>query len=139
MPRTKSRPRDQGKTVFVKEQLNLTPTANVAEINESWTNAGMEGSISGSLVNRMRSELGLTGNIRRGAKKRKNAVAVVDLVAARPGRKPGRRAASEGALLREIEVDLDRLLFKVMEIESLAKVEDAIRDVRRALFVAIAR
>ncbi|QEH32598.1 hypothetical protein OJF2_10770 [Aquisphaera giovannonii] len=140
-----TRTRNQGKTAFVKEQLNLNPTANVKAVNDAWSRAGMEGSISGTLVNKMRAALGLTGNISRGARKAKRSAAV-GATGKHPGRRRGlaaaangRRPAREGELLREIEVELDRLLFRVMEIESLAKVEDAIRDVRRALYVAMAR
>src|SRR4051794_13524364 len=60
----KVRARDQGKTPFVKEFLNDHPDGNVKAVNAAWTESGFEGSISGTLVNKMRSELGLTGNQR---------------------------------------------------------------------------
>src|SRR4051795_9300777 len=62
MPTTTTRTR--GKTSFVKETLFDNPQANARFINQAWTRAGMEGTISDTLVNKMRSELGLSGNLR---------------------------------------------------------------------------
>ena len=56
--------RDRGKTTFVKEYLNDHPHANPKGVNEAWTEAGMEGTISETLVNKMRSTMGLSGNLR---------------------------------------------------------------------------
>ena len=53
-----------GKTSFVKEILFDNPQANPTAVNEAWTAAGMDGTISATLVNKMRAELGLTGNLR---------------------------------------------------------------------------
>ena len=55
-----------GKTSFVKEILFDNPQANPTAVNEAWTAAGMDGTISPTLVNKMRSELGLAGNLRVG-------------------------------------------------------------------------
>src|ERR1700728_3641464 len=56
--------RSQGKSMFVKEVLNDDSLANAAAVNEAWRAAGMSGSISASLVNNVRSRMGLTGNVR---------------------------------------------------------------------------
>ena len=58
--------RNQGKGMFVKEQLNNNPLANAEAVNKAWRAAGMSGSISATLVSTMRSRLGLTGNLGRG-------------------------------------------------------------------------
>jgi hypothetical protein len=58
--------RNLGKTSFLKELFNDNPQANASSVNEVWKAAGFEGTISQSLVKRVRSELGLTGNMRKG-------------------------------------------------------------------------
>ena len=60
----KVKARDQGKTSFIKEFLNDHPEGNVKAVNEAWTKAGFDGSISNTLVSKMRAQLGLTGNLR---------------------------------------------------------------------------
>lgn len=128
MPAIKS----QGKSDFLKEYLTANPKSNPAAVNEAWTKAGMVGSISTSLVNKLRTEMGLTGNLPRGKKPK-----------AKPGRKPGRSAkeatqAANGTTssrrLVEVEAELDRLLFTVMGIGNLAEVEESLRGARRALY-----
>jgi hypothetical protein len=43
-----------GKTSFVKEFLHDHPEANTTEVNEAWTAAGLQGTISRTLVNKTR-------------------------------------------------------------------------------------
>lgn len=52
---------NQGKSAFLKEFLPDNPDANEEAVNKAWKTAGNEGTISGSLVNKLRSDLGLTG------------------------------------------------------------------------------
>jgi hypothetical protein len=66
--------RNLGKTGFVKEVLNDNPQATTKAVNQAWKAAGFEGTIGPTLVTKMRSEMGLTGNIRK---------------------RPGRRAGAE--------------------------------------------
>ena len=56
--------RDQGKTGFVKEFLNKNPQGNVQAVNEAWAAAGKDGTIGSTLIQKMRSQMGLTGNLR---------------------------------------------------------------------------
>ncbi len=65
-----------GKTLFVKEFLIDNPKGNVTAVNEAWSSAGFGGSISTTLVNKMRAKLGLVGNLRRRNKKSKTTAAV---------------------------------------------------------------
>ena len=58
-----------GKTSFVKEFLNDNPQGNVKAVNEAWTAAGFDGTISETLVYKTRASLGLTGNLRGKTKK----------------------------------------------------------------------
>jgi hypothetical protein len=62
--------RSLGKTGFLKEFLNDNPEANTRAVNEAWAAAGFEGSISNTLVTKLRSEMGLTGNIPKGPGKK---------------------------------------------------------------------
>ena len=143
--------RDRGKTTFVKEYLNDHPHANPKGVNEAWTEAGMEGTISETLVNKMRSTMGLSGNLR-GKRETNNSNSSAS---PRPytGKKRGRKPKSEtnpastknvrstkssrpSESIVELETELDRLLFKVMNMKSLPEVEEALRDARRALYAA---
>jgi hypothetical protein len=56
--------RTVGKTEFVKEVLRKNPRANPTTVNEEWKSAGHDGTISATLVNKLRSSLGLAGNLR---------------------------------------------------------------------------
>src|SRR5215210_8104773 len=52
---------DQGKSSFIRELLGRDPEANEQVVNEAWEEAGNEGTISVSLVSKIRSDMGLTG------------------------------------------------------------------------------
>src|SRR4051812_48718640 len=123
------KPRDQGKTSFLKEFLNDHPEGNVKAVNEAWTKSGFDGSISNTLVSKMRAQLGLTGNLRRKPVKPKAATATKPYTGKKRGRKPkgftaeatpvaatvetrGRKSALTPKL-NELEADIDRLVFKV--------------------------
>ena len=60
--------RDQGKSAFVGDVLTTDHQANTEAVNRAWTKAGHEGTISESLVNKIRSRMGLTGQQRPGAR-----------------------------------------------------------------------
>ena len=82
------RARDQGKTSFLKEFLNDHPEGNVKAVNEAWTKAGFDGSISNTLVSKMRAQLGLTGNLRSKPVKTKAASGTKPYTGKKRGRKP---------------------------------------------------
>ena len=146
--------RNQGKTLFVKETLIDHPTANPTFVNDAWKAAGMEGTISEALVNKIRSQLKLTGNLKgtRPAKKDRAAASKRASSGKKRGRKPKnavaraegttgearQRPAGQGVRLSELEADLDRLLFSVMSMGNLPEVEKALRQTRRALYSAFA-
>jgi hypothetical protein len=140
-----------GKTSFVKEVLFDNPQANPTAVNEAWTAAGMDGTISPTLVNKMRAELGLAGNLRPQPDKTK---AVGSSKSAARDKKPGKKATAKirtsgmestkaesfsrrmprtQALVR-IETEIDRLLFQVMNLGGLTEVEDSLRESRRRLY-----
>jgi hypothetical protein len=130
----------------VKEYLLDHPQANPKEVNRAWKESGMEGTISDTLVNKQRAAMKLTGNIRRGRGAKRAAVK-------RRGRRPGQgrsaarattaspkrgRPAGRTVRMNEIEADLDRILYKVMDVGELHDVEDALRLARRRLFSSLA-
>ncbi|MGO9467402.1 MAG: hypothetical protein ACLQIB_06475 [Isosphaeraceae bacterium] len=127
-----------GKTGFVKEVLVDNPHANPKAVNEAWTAAGMKGTISAALVNKMRAKLGLTGNLR--PKTKKPAT----------GNKRGRRPAAtfsaarldsngshgaRGQALIELEVEIDRLVCKVIGMGGLPDVVETLITARRLLYI----
>jgi hypothetical protein len=146
MPSTAST--NLGKTSFVKETLNDNPRANTAAVNEAWTAAGMPGTISTTLVNKMRSRMGLTGNLRaRRGTKTALAAGTTRGTGKKRGRKPrgatstaskasttfdarGRKSRRSPALF-DLEAEIDRLIFKVMGLGALTDVEDSLREARR--------
>jgi hypothetical protein len=136
----------------VKETLIDNPLATATVVNEAWTAAGMEGTISETLVNKMRAKMGLSGNLR-GQGRKKNESAMTKRTRSgrkRAGsRKPlsdqraevrtgGTRTVRRSARLAELEADLDQLLFKVMSFRNLPEVEAGLRQTRRALYRSFA-
>ncbi len=153
MPETVGR--NQGKTEFIKQALFNDEFANAASINDLWAESGRDGTISVSLVNKMRSDMGLTGNLRRGPKassgkpytgKKRGRKPKSAQAEAAPAMESGSAAGSSPSFrgrnarlnrLVDVETDIDRLLFKVMAFEGLADVEDSLRQARRALYRVI--
>ena len=56
--------RKMSKSAFLTGFLKKIPQANPDVVNESWAKAGYAGSVSRSLVGKLRTDLGLSGNIR---------------------------------------------------------------------------
>ena len=71
MPKVASSP---GKSMFVKEYLIDHPQGNFDAVNEAWQAAGFAGTISRTVVDRLRATLGLTGNLRGNTKRSKAGV-----------------------------------------------------------------
>ena len=53
--------KDEGKSMFLKEYLVDHPDAGTEAIAAAWREAGHEGTISTSLIGKVRKDLGLTG------------------------------------------------------------------------------
>jgi hypothetical protein len=143
-----------GKTSFVKEVLFDNPQANTTAVNEAWSAAGTDGAISATLVNKMRAQLGLTGNLRA---QPGNTKSVPTSKSATRDKKQGKKAKgktlgastettrAEGSSRRmprnqalvQVEGEIDRLLFLVMNLGGLTEVEDALRESRRRLYRAL--
>ncbi|SRR5579883_2896838 len=152
--------RNQGKTEFVKDVLSKNPHANAKAVRDAWAAAGNDGTISQTLVNKQRSLMGLTGNIK-GGRPRRSESAIGEqrpYMGKKRGWKPksaalngheatgnGRsveeqrgRAGGRAAQLSQIEAEIDRLLFRVMNLGDLTDIEDSLRRTRRLLYQALA-
>jgi hypothetical protein len=144
------------KTAFVRDFVQKNPTANRKAVEDAWREAGHEGSISSALVSNLRSELGLTGNLRSGSRTAgsNGTPASVKAKARRPkhtkrgrgakGRASGivvestegqmpRSVGRDGALA-ELERDIDRLIFKLIALGGMEEIEEGLRKVRRLLY-----
>jgi hypothetical protein len=78
------------KTSFVKDFLKGNPQSNVMAVNTAWSAAGMKGAIGATLINKTRSEMGLTGNLRANSKPRTAAKAKSSTKISRTGSSPGK-------------------------------------------------
>ena len=132
-----------GKTSFLKEFLHDNPQGNVKAVNEAWTAAGFDGTISEALVYKARASLGLTGNLHGKTKKEAKTTSTgkklgrprKETTAAGKGQPRGRKS-NRSLALNELEADIDRLIFKVMGIGDLTQIEDSLRQARRLLYVS---
>jgi hypothetical protein len=141
-PRIAKKASSPGKTMFTKEFLNDHPKGNVDAVNSAWQAAGFDGSISPTLINKMRASLGLAGNIRGNTKEAK--AGVTSMKRHRPRNETAAMVnvqprASRSTFLEDIEADIDRLIFKAMAIGNLTEIEDSLRRARRLLYGALTR
>jgi hypothetical protein len=148
-------PRNQGKTEFVRTVLKDDPRANAKAVKDAWQESGHDGTISETLVNKMRSEMGLAGNLRGGRPKgsTKATAGKPKYTGKKRGRKPksAQAAPSNGRSVEEpraksggrhnqlaaLEADIDHLLFKVMNLGGLDEIENSLRKTRRLLYGAL--
>jgi hypothetical protein len=157
----------ESKSRYATDYLLKNPYANAKAVCDAWKDEGKQGTISATLVNKLRSSLGLAGNLRP-KRKRRNGV-VGDVPADYAGKKRGQKSkvasdsarmfspmtngskmgeaaatiGSAGAMtislsaFEELEADIDRLLFKVMRLGGMSALEDGLRRARRELYVQI--
>jgi hypothetical protein len=155
----------EGKTQFVIDVLANNARANTTAVNLAWKSAGRDGTISAALVNKLRSAMGLTGNLRVRPKKHDARLALEKPphTGKKRGRKPQNQPTARFALnplfangrmyeraaelierrappsihfqsFEELEADIDRLIFKVMELGGMSAVEETLRMARRLLY-----
>jgi len=141
---TKTATTTPGKTGFVKEFLNDHPQGNVTDVNEAWKAAGFTGTISRTLVDKMRAHLGLTGNRTRKTKKRtsqstarKARATTTGISASSNGVETRGRKSNRTTVLMAVEEEIDRLIFAVMGIGDHPEIETALRQVRRLVYGAL--
>jgi hypothetical protein len=139
-------PATLGKTSFAKEFLNDNPQGNVKAVNDAWTKAGMSGTISPTLVNKMRASLGLTGNLRgksktkattTGTRRGRPPKETTAAVNGKPAGQPRGRKSDRTHALLGVEAEIDRLIFQVMGIGDLLEIETALREARRLVYGAL--
>jgi hypothetical protein len=143
---------NRGKSMFVKEILLDNEFANTQAVNEAWRAAGMSGDISAALVNKIRSTMGLAGNLRGKRASNGRAAAGEPIPSRLSATKRGRprkdasaatnstnraKGGSMQSTLIALELDIDRLLFKVNRQGKLLAVEDSLREVRRLLYARL--
>ena len=134
-----------GKTSFLKEFLHDNPQGNVKAANEAWQAAGYDGTISTALVYKARASLGLTGNLSGKTKKSKAMTTSTGKKLGRPHEEPTApvtgqprgRKSNRSLALNELEAEIDRLIFKVMDVGDLTEIEDSLRGARRLLYGAL--
>src|SRR5512135_1438018 len=154
----------EGKTAFVRDLLQRDSRANERSINEAWKAAGNAGTISGTLVSKIRREMGLTGkgpsadgsNAGEAAavkpkpespSKGPKATRAPKSVEAARGKSDGRGAPpkpevrSEAAqtedkdqVLDEVEESIDDLIFRLKGLGGRPEVLEALRRARRLLY-----
>jgi hypothetical protein len=155
--------RDQGKTAFVRDVLTKNNQANPKAVNEAWSAAGHEGSISTTLVNKIRSEMGLVGNLRSRPKSTESEGAAEQPSAAPEVRRRGagsKKAGGRGAVkangrhapeetvqqskpqaagddrirvLKKLEGNIDEMIFEIKGVGGLPEFEEILRRARRIL------
>jgi hypothetical protein len=148
---------NQGKTTFVEDQLRQNGKVKLESINEAWSAAGNVGSISPSLVQKVRARFRLTRKKRGPAGGSKSEEATGASPESRPRRGRPRKAesaprsngrdaspvsASEASavhagdrdrVLDEVEGGIDELIFTLKAAGGLPEVEAALRAARRIL------
>jgi hypothetical protein len=132
-----------GKSSFVKEYLHDHPDATAREVTEAWTNAGMKGAISHTVISEVRKSLGLIGKPNTS---KRIKIAQEKTSASKPrGRKPVTEIevatsrvtetsgleSSRTTILLAVESEIDRLIFTIMGLGDLPEIETALRDARR--------
>ena len=134
---------DQGKSSFVREVLGRDPEANEQAVNEAWTEAGNEGTISGSLVSKIRSNLGLTGSGRSAGRpkaKAKKGPKAKPVAQAQPESNgppaasatgPESTAGNRGRSLDQVEDRIDDLIFQLKDLGGMEQAQEALRLARR--------
>jgi hypothetical protein len=138
---------DQGKSAFIRDLLGRDPEADEDAVNEAWRKAGNQGSISGSLIYKIRSGLGLTGKGRsadvaagRPKAKETKAPKAKPVAPARP-QSNGPPAASatgsestagaRGGALDRVEDRIDDLIFELKDLGGMERAQEALRLARR--------
>jgi hypothetical protein len=154
--------KDEGKSMFLKEYLVDHPDAGKEAIAAAWRAAGNEGTISTSLIGKLRRDLGLTGKEtaevksrgRVGTSKQSSAGAKSDARGAGPevgGRAPAKEnsgpvteglerpgapqaaASDRTRVLIRLEGVLDDLLHEIKMAGGLPEFEETLRKARRIL------
>ena len=137
------------KTAFVAEVLGRNPKANVKAINGAWASAGNEGTISDSVIYKVKRELGgdsLTAAAPQKPKARsstgpKAKPATQTTVQARPepdgvpAPKPGggSKSGDRERVLDRVEDGIDDLIIELKQLGGMEEALEALRKARRVV------
>ena len=139
------------KTAFITAHLGKNPTANRKSVLEAWAKAGNSGTVSPTLVSKLRREMGLAGNLRgrprlnglNGAPKAKSEGANTKKAkgstvahAYDHTTSTGSAKSTEGASIQvidEVDAGIDHLMFTLKLSGGMPEVEAALRAARRLL------
>ncbi|HMB06623.1 MAG TPA: hypothetical protein VKP69_23160 [Isosphaeraceae bacterium] len=154
----------EGKTAFVRDCLQRDSSANERSINKAWKAVGNEGTISGTLVSKIRREMGLTGTRRSAdgsgageaaavqpkpespskgpkATRATKSVEAATVKSDGQGAPPKPEVRSEAAqtedkdqVLDEVEEGIDDLIFRLKGLGGRPEVLEALRRARRLLY-----
>jgi hypothetical protein len=130
------------KLAFIRELLGRNPELKLKAVNEAWTKAGHKGSISSTSLYLVKSQTNSTsakgsasGATPGNAAPTKSTSRTT--TQAQPGHQPAseRDASSEsnGGVLDDLEVEIDGLIFKLMDVGGMSHVEEALRRARRLI------
>lgn len=140
---------NEGKTEFTVSFLKEHGDSNQTAINKAWKAAGHDGTISNSLIYKMRSKLGLTRPNRSSAKKgspkakrsqaakssvwapRSISLSEVGFKSTKSPSRGGTRFPAE--VIDELEDGIDVLIQKIKELGGEPEIERALRQARRHL------
>jgi hypothetical protein len=137
--------KSEGKSMFLKEYLMENPSAGGEAVAAAWREAGNEGTISESLIAKIRRELGLTG---KGATKSKAESRVSPEDRGRTLAKKNTETEGEGmerpaapqvaggertGVLIRLEGTIDELLHEMKLAGGLPEFEVTLRQARRIL------
>ena len=130
-----------GKAMFVKEFVHDNPRANVRAINEAWRAAGFKGTISKTVVYKVKASLGLTENPTKPKTSAARKIRAIPRKVITPAvnMQPRTSNSIRTVVLNELETDIDRLIFKAMAIGNLTEFEDLLRQARRLLYGVLTR
>ncbi len=142
---------DQGKSSFVRDLLGRNPEADEEAVIEAWQKAGNQGTISGSLIYKIRSGLALTGKGRstdvaagrpktQATKSPKAKPATKPVAQGRPESngppaasttEPKPTAGGRGRTLDGVEDRIDDLIFELKDLGGMERAQEALRLARR--------
>lgn len=136
----------RNKSEFVSDLLQKNPDVKEQGVMDAWKKAGNEGTISSSLYYTTKAALkreaaGAGGDDagaspRASAKKpgpKKSAAAAVGGKNAAQERERKPKSDDRERMLSDVEGDIDRIIFKLMVIGGMERIEDELRSVRRTV------
>ena len=138
------------KSTFLLDLFQKNPEINEREAVDAWRKAGNDGTISGSLFYTTKAALKRKADEGSGVVARKveatrsapktssakatgKARAEAGVTTAAPEKERKSKPDDRERMLTDVEGDIDRIIFKLMVIGGLERIEDELRSVRRTV------